>query len=1029
MKHTILKKLFFLMTIFLVGGLFSNLYAQKDFYAYLFAYFKGEGLAQGEQIYFAVSKDGLHWTDLNEGNPVLVSTMGEKGLRDPFIMRSADDEKFYVIATDLKIYGNGNWTAAQTTGSKSIMVWESNDLINWSDQRMCQVAPEGAGCTWAPKAFYDEGSQNYVVFWASKIPNGDNTHRIYYCITKDFIQFSETKVWSELRNQSGKVISEIDATVIKVGDTYYRFMKNEATEAHRQGMPSSGKYIIMEKSTSPLGNWEEVNTQLSQISGVEGPTCFKFNNEDRWCLFIDDFGGKGYYPLISTDLSSGVFTQPDAGSYSLPSVMRHGSVVNLTRSEYYNLVSKYDPSLQIYASINPGDKKQSLEGWGISLCWWANMCGKWDDNKVNDLVDMLTSPDGLNYNIFRFNIGGGDDPSHKDGHMCNGKGKRAEMDGFKPTEYSNYDWNADPGQRKVLQKIHEVRPDAIFEAFSNSPPYWMTYSGCSAGNENASSDNLKPEYYGKFCDYLIDVCKHLEQQYGIEFKTLEPFNEPNTNYWGANGGQEGCHFSAETQSNLLRVLAPKLKTSGLKAKISACDETNVTTAISEFQYYQKEGDIIPLLGQLNVHTYSGNAKDKSNLKDLVNELGLPFWMSETGSGGTGIAGNLGLAQRMFEDLNNLNPIAWIDWQFVEEGNDQWCFVKGNFSQQTYTVVKNYYIRMQVTRFIKKGYTFLATGRNDLLAAISPDNSELDIVMLNTGTDEKKVDIDLFLLKGVSDKATLYVTNSNLDCEKMADLSIVDKTLSYEMGGQEIATAILSVNAGDGVQGIQKNIPYMIVPRVGSSVIKKVGDGLQLAVFSPSDKLQQWIFEPLSNGKYTISLESDGKRLAMTENGSYYLALTELKENDPSQQFELLSIGDDCYKLKSASNEKLFDLEGEATTVNTKVGLWQAGTTGANAHREWYILPVPFAQEGSENVSVTELSEEDNIYFYSEESLLKMIHLSGKPLDIAVYNLSGTLLYSKADVTNRSLEISLPKGVYLVKCTSMQKRSTMKVVVR
>ena len=349
------------MTIFLVGGLFSNLYAQKDFYAYLFAYFKGEGLAQGEQIYFAVSKDGLHWTDLNEGNPVLVSTMGEKGLRDPFIMRSADDEKFYVIATDLKIYGNGNWTAAQTTGSKSIMVWESNDLINWSDQRMCQVAPEGAGCTWAPKAFYDEGSQNYVVFWASKIPNGDNTHRIYYCITKDFIQFSETKVWSELRNQSGKVISEIDATVIKVGDTYYRFMKNEATEAHRQGMPSSGKYIIMEKSTSPLGNWEEVNTQLSQISGVEGPTCFKFNNEDRWCLFIDDFGGKGYYPLISTGLSSGVFTQPDAGSYSLPSVMRHGSVVNLTRSEYYNLVSKYDPSLQIYASTNPGDKKQTLE--------------------------------------------------------------------------------------------------------------------------------------------------------------------------------------------------------------------------------------------------------------------------------------------------------------------------------------------------------------------------------------------------------------------------------------------------------------------------------------------------------------------------------------------------------------------------------------------------------------------------------------------------------------------------------------------
>ena len=101
-----------------------------DYTAYLFAYFKGEGLAQGEQIYFAVSRDGLHWRDLNDGNPVLTSTLGEKGVRDPFIMRSADGNKFYVIATDLKIYGNGNWTAAQTTGSKVIMRGVSDDIKN-----------------------------------------------------------------------------------------------------------------------------------------------------------------------------------------------------------------------------------------------------------------------------------------------------------------------------------------------------------------------------------------------------------------------------------------------------------------------------------------------------------------------------------------------------------------------------------------------------------------------------------------------------------------------------------------------------------------------------------------------------------------------------------------------------------------------------------------------------------------------------------------------------------------------------------
>ena len=575
----------FFISMLLVAMSAITFAAEKNFSAYLFAYFKGEGLAQGEQIYFAVSRDGLNWKDLNGGNPVLTSSLGEKGLRDPFIMRSADGDKFFVIATDLKINGNGNWSAAQTSGSKSIMVWESSDLINWSEQRMCRVAPDGAGCTWAPEAVYNEESGEYLVFWSSKIPgsqpvqNNDNTHRVYYCTTKDFKSFSQAKVWIELKNQQNRTISVIDATVIKVGNTYYRF-KNEATEAHKSGMPSSGKYIIMEKATNLLGQWTEVNTQMSQIAYVEGPTCFKFNGENKWCLFIDDFGGKGYYPLVTNDLSSGNFTQLASTQYSLPSVMRHGSVVNITEAEYNNLMSKYEPSSVCNFRVNPAARQQTMEGWGVSLCWWAGQCGAWTEDKVDDLVDMLTSEDKLNYNIFRYNIGGGDHPSHYNGHMCNGKGKRAEMEGFKATENSAYNWNADAAQRKVMLKLRDARKnDVVFEAFSNSAPYWMTYSGCASGNSNAAKDNLKPEYYGKFCDYLIDVCKHYKDEYGIEFKTLAPFNEPNTNYWGEKGGQEGCHFDPASQVNLIRVLYPKLKNSGLKTVISSSDGDNLSQSI------------------------------------------------------------------------------------------------------------------------------------------------------------------------------------------------------------------------------------------------------------------------------------------------------------------------------------------------------------------------------------------------------------------------------------------------------------------
>lgn len=1031
MKNTQFYRIFTAVLFSCCFSVFS-FSAEKSFSAYLFAYFKGEGLAQGEQIYFAVSKDGLHWTDLNDGNPVLVSTMGEKGLRDPFIMRSAEDDRFFVIATDLKINGNGNWTAAQTTGSKSIMVWESPDLIHWSEQRMCRVAPDGAGCTWAPEAVYDEASGEYIVFWSSKIPSGDNTHRVYYCTTKDFKSFSEAKVWIELRNGSNRAISVIDATAIKVGDTYYRFKKNEATEPHKSGMPSGGKYIIMEKSNSLLGDWTEIGSDMSNISGVEGPTCFKFNNEEKWCLLLDDFGGKGYYPLVTSDLSSGKFTQLSSGQYAFPSVMRHGSVINLTADEYYGLMAKYGSGITTTACINPGSKQQTIEGWGVSLCWWANMCGKWsNESKIDDLVKLLTSEDGLNYNIFRFNIGGGDAPSHYNGHMCNGKGKRAEMDGFKASENADYDWSKDPGQRKVLDKINKARPDAIFEAFSNSAPYWMTYSGCASGNSSAGKDNLKPEYYGAFCDYLIDVCKHIKDEYGIEFKTLDPFNEPNTNYWGANGGQEGCHFDPSSQVNLIRVLYPKLQASGLKTVISACDETSVTTAIDELRLYMKEGDILDKLGQFNVHTYGGNAMDKVNLKDLVHESGIPFWMSETGAGGTGLAGNLSMSQRMFDDLNYLMPQAWVDWQFVEEANDQWCMVRGSFSTQEYHIVKNYYVRMQVTRFIKQGYSLLTTGRGDLLAAISPKGDKVVVVMLNTGTDEKHVNLDFSLLKNVSSDVKLYVTNSEKNCELSNNYMLEDKAFFYTMGGEEISTAVFDVEPDKGIEGIQPNVAYVLVPRSASSVItSEAAEGIKLANLFPQDTLQRWYFQPLSNGVYSIYTVKNGERLAITDDGSYYLKLSKLSDGQQEQQFRLTDLGENCYSIVSVSDGKWFDLEGVKTSSGTNVGVWEPENTGANAHREWRIIPCPFANAlPSDPTILTDVSSNDILLSEEKGALVLTNRSTPASVRVVVVSLKGEVWVDRTSVIAESCRIPLPSGVYVVMTERDGKKKVEKVIIQ
>src|SRR5947209_2637334 len=55
---------------------------------FLFTTFKGEQSPLTEQIYFGLSADGFHWSDLNDSKPVLVSTLGEKGVRDPYLLRT-----------------------------------------------------------------------------------------------------------------------------------------------------------------------------------------------------------------------------------------------------------------------------------------------------------------------------------------------------------------------------------------------------------------------------------------------------------------------------------------------------------------------------------------------------------------------------------------------------------------------------------------------------------------------------------------------------------------------------------------------------------------------------------------------------------------------------------------------------------------------------------------------------------------------------------------------------------------------------
>ena len=443
--------------------------------------------------------------------------------------------------------------------------------------------------------------------------------------------------------------------------------------------------------------------------------------------------------------------------------------------------------------VNPDKSYQTLEGWGSSLCWWAAQVGNWDDGKVDEIVDFITSPDYLNMNIFRYNIGGGDDPSHADGHMVKGKGKRAEMEGFKASAEAPYNWDADKAQRKILLKIKEKRPDAIFEAFSNSAPYWMTYSGCAAGHKDPNKDNLKPEYHNMFCDYLIDVCRHYKDNYQIDFRTLEPFNESYSDYWYDHGSQEGCHFEPATQITMIRLLYDKLQASGLSTVISASDETNLKHTLTVQKAYEEAGDIWDKIGQLNTHTYSGTNEERAEVRQVIKRSGKPFWQSETGpSAGQGLVSNLLLTQKMFDDLTIMQPIAWLDWQLMEEWNNEWCVFRGNFKTGEYKLIKNFYVRMQITRFFKQGYTFIDDNNEHTLAAISPSGKELVVAVLNSSDKEEALHLT-FNLNGRKIKSIQnWRTGKEEDCRLFEPVRFRKAGFDYVSPAQSLTTFVVQI---------------------------------------------------------------------------------------------------------------------------------------------------------------------------------------------------------------------------------------------
>ncbi|MCR5321383.1 MAG: RICIN domain-containing protein [Lachnospiraceae bacterium] len=580
-------------------------------------------------------------------------------------------------------------------------------------------------------------------------------------------------------------------------------------------------------------------------------------------------------------------------------------------------------------SIRPDIEYQTFRGFGTSLSWWANEVGTWNSTaKKNEILDLLYDPNkGLGLTVARYNIGGGDDPSHH--HMRNG----ADIPGFLSAD-GTFDPNADAGQRSILQGAMR-RGVNLVEGFAKTPPYFMTLSGCASGNVNGTS-NCNPDYYDDFANYLADVYELYRDTYGITFDSISPINEPNGPWWEINNRQEGCHYTHAEQNELFKTFQQVFQSRGLG---------NVCLAGPEgFEYNATLGSLgdydaqaLSAISKFNTHSYYGN--ERLFLHTLALSKGKRVSVSEYGVGvgdhnHQAVDSALELAHKIRDDVHDLQPETWVYWQAVEEEFDvnNWGFIHADFNgAETYEITKQYYGMANFSKFIRPGATIIGANNSDILAAFDKNNHKLTLVVINSNKNTKDYSLDLSGFSSLGGSAKVYRTSDSESLAQLGDASLSGSSLNISAAPRSITTYVIDGAYSNATPRFDQSKSYRIVNKENNNMVVDIQNG---STANSADVVLH----------SKTGAASQNWRLIVNDNGDYYLANV-----NAAKMLDVPGASkDDCATMKlwqpNGDNNQLWQIKdlgnGYFSIINKNSGKAlgvQNGTIADNTYLDQYTF--------------------------------------------------------------------------------------------
>lgn len=274
---------------------------------------------------YIYSADGLHWDTIG-GVWLTPSWLTDKKvgeqpvMRDPSIIRSKDG-KYHLV-----------WTCAWR-GLSGFGFSSSTNLYEW-DAPQFVPAMEYDSTTvnvWAPEFFYDPDQDLTYVIWASCIPGAYpdyledhlNNHRLYCTTTRDFKEFTPTKLFYE------PGFSVIDATLVYRGPQDYVMVLKDNTRPCRN--------LRIAFAPSAEGPWTEPSAPFTE-GMCEGPTVIapEVLNGD-YLIYYDAYSHACFGAMRTSDFIN--FTDY-TDSISVPEGHKHGTMIRVPMSDVQYLLDK-----------------------------------------------------------------------------------------------------------------------------------------------------------------------------------------------------------------------------------------------------------------------------------------------------------------------------------------------------------------------------------------------------------------------------------------------------------------------------------------------------------------------------------------------------------------------------------------------------------------------------------------------------------------------------------------------------------------